>query len=142
MKNLWVMLLILSFQVLNRCLLFMGKSSQVLALKLNKCKIYIYKPQHFQVISIRIKLEDIWFANRILVYRKCLIECLVSSFIKEKVIMCDQDCSLTEIKASGALGCIVPISFQNNYSEIMPFPTIALTTKSLYFVKLYKKSAK
>ncbi|XP_021996346.1 subtilisin-like protease SBT4.3 [Helianthus annuus] len=74
--------------------------------------------------------------------RKCLPECLVSSFINQKVIVCDQDRSLREIKASGAFGCIVPISFQNNYSEIMSFPTIALPTESLDFVKLYKKYAK
>ncbi|PWA90394.1 cucumisin [Artemisia annua] len=71
--------------------------------------------------------------------RKCLPTCLESSLIKQKVVMCDSNRYIEEVKIAGAIGYIVP-NYGRNVSGIMPYPVAGLTTNALNLVKTYMNS--
>uniref|UniRef100_A0A251T5M9 Putative peptidase S8, subtilisin-related protein n=1 Tax=Helianthus annuus TaxID=4232 RepID=A0A251T5M9_HELAN len=71
-------------------------------------------------------------------YRNYVIECLESSLIDHKVVLCDQEPILEEVKKSRASGFIYPSL--DNYSMVMPLPVVALSRDDLNSVKKFKKS--
>ncbi|KAM0009093.1 putative cucumisin [Helianthus debilis subsp. tardiflorus] len=62
-------------------------------------------------------------------YRNYVIECLESSLIDHKVVLCDQEPILEEVKKSRASGFIYPSL--DNYSMVMPLPVVALSRDDL-----------
>ncbi|KAJ0490883.1 putative cucumisin [Helianthus annuus] len=70
--------------------------------------------------------------------KNCLIECLESSLVDHKVVLCDKEPILEELKKSRASGFIYPSI--ENYSLVMPLPVVALSRDDLNSVKKFKKS--
>lgn len=61
--------------------------------------------------------------------------------MKGKIVVCDDVNGRTETKRAGALGAILPISFED-ISFILPLPGLSLTEDKLNAVKSYLNSTK
>ncbi|XP_052311934.1 subtilisin-like protease SBT4.6 isoform X2 [Populus trichocarpa] len=71
----------------------------------------------------------------------CYSGCLDRTLVKGKIVLCDDVNGRTEAKRAGALGAILPISFED-ISFILPLPGLSLTEDKLNAVKSYLNSTK
>ncbi|KAL4384281.1 hypothetical protein GQ457_15G028820 [Hibiscus cannabinus] len=73
--------------------------------------------------------------------RLCLNDCLNTSLVKNKIIVCDDMDFIEEAHISGALGSILQTSYQN-LSVLVPLPASALRTDDFESLQSYLKSNK
>ncbi|KAJ6895542.1 hypothetical protein NC651_021911 [Populus alba x Populus x berolinensis] len=71
----------------------------------------------------------------------CYSGCLDRALVKGKIVVCDDVNGRTEAKRAGALGAILPTSFED-ISFILPLPGLSLTEDKLNAVKSYLNSTK
>ncbi|KAJ6670662.1 SUBTILISIN-LIKE PROTEASE SBT4.5 [Salix viminalis] len=72
---------------------------------------------------------------------RCYTGCLNRALVKGKIVVCDNVDGRTEAKRAGALGVILPNSFED-VSFILPLPGLSLTEDKLNSVKSYLNSTK
>lgn len=79
--------------------------------------------------------------NHIFFYRMCVIGCLESSRIHQKVVMCDNNAIIELVTEAGASGCIIPDP-GNNFLDVKPLPVAYLSTNYINSIRTYKNSTK
>ncbi|GJU78731.1 subtilisin-like protease SBT4.3 [Tanacetum coccineum] len=69
--------------------------------------------------------------------RNCLPQCLESSLVEQKVVLCDMDPSFQAINITGVLGFIIPIYKKQNASVVLPYTVVELSENDLNLVRIY-----
>ncbi|GJY14725.1 subtilisin-like protease SBT4.3 [Tanacetum coccineum] len=72
--------------------------------------------------------------------RNCLPQCLESSLIEQKVVLCDMAPRFLRMNITGVLGFIIPLNKKQNAYVVLPYTVVALSENDLNLVRTYHSS--